>query len=157
MTGATDFLQLYKVTSELIQSPEDKEKIIESVFEILKSKDPDDFYDRYEALKRALENANKNMEDFKLTRLYNRLWHIFSFFLNSLYPGVFPIYFPDTRAVCDKHGIDGYGGIAHAFSDFKEKHKEIIEKYIKRLGIYDIESIEGAYLMKKDVLSKLFI
>lgn len=134
LTGATDFLQLYKVVNELV--PEKlRLGIINSTFDIIKSDSIDAFVSAYNKLKKNLEDANKGLNDIRITRLYNRLWYVFSFFLNILHPHVFPIYFRDTRATCRKFGIEGYEDIALAFAQFRENKKDIITQYLWEIGI----------------------
>lgn len=125
LSWATDFLQLHKVVIELIPKPE-RARIAESVFDIFREDYPKNFDERlsefktrYDRMISILDSANVS-KDRRISRLYNRLWNIFSFFLNNIYPETFPIFFSDTRSVLKSEWLaDDYFGCAHAYWDFK--------------------------------------
>jgi uncharacterized protein YjgD (DUF1641 family) len=75
---------------------DDRDNIIETLFELLESKNISDFIKKYDVFIKLLKTKNTN-EDKRLTRLYNRLYYIFSYVLNSQKPEEFPIYFSKTR------------------------------------------------------------
>jgi hypothetical protein len=81
---------------EEIINKKDREIIISKLFEILKSKKIESFIKNYDNFIDLLKIKNTN-DDKRLSRLYNRLYFIFSFILNNLKPEEFPVYFSATR------------------------------------------------------------
>jgi hypothetical protein len=83
---------------ETISSEYDRKLIITELFNLIQTKDIEDFIKQYDIFIQALKEKNTN-DDKRLSRLYNRLYFILSFILNNLYPEIFPIYFSATRSV----------------------------------------------------------
>jgi uncharacterized protein YjgD (DUF1641 family) len=82
-----------------------RENIIKKLFIILKSENISDFIKNYDEFINLLEDGNKK-DDKRLSRLYKRLYFIFSFVLNAQKPEEFPIYFSATRNTLRVFGIE---------------------------------------------------
>jgi hypothetical protein len=84
---------------EEIINKNDRIDIIKQLFKVLKietSGSVDNFIKNYNDFIELLKQKNIN-DDKRLSRLYNRLYFIFSFVLNNQKPEEFPIYFSATR------------------------------------------------------------
>lgn len=124
MTWATDFVQLYKyVMMEEIINKNDREDIIKKIFIVLKSEKIEDFTKNYNEFINSLKEKNTN-DDKRLSRLYNRLYFIFSFILNNLKPEEFPIYFSATRNTLRAFWIEWYENVADIYKKFFKINNE---------------------------------
>lgn len=138
MSWATDFLQLYKYTMmEEIIKKDYRDDIIEKLFEVLKydkdkNKDVNDFIKNYDNFIELLKQKNIN-DDKRLSRLYNRLYFIFSFVLNNQNPEEFPIYFSATRNTLRVFWIEWYKDVTKIYKDFlwKKEFNDSIDIYLK--------------------------
>lgn len=136
MSWATDFLQLYKyVMIEEIIKEEDRNDIIKQLFTVLKlenSTNVDNFIKNYDDFIDLLKKKNTN-DDKRLSRLYNRLYFIFSFILNNQNPEKFPIYFSATRNTMRVFWIEWYQDITKIYKDFlwKKEFNDSIDIYLK--------------------------
>lgn len=153
MSGATDFLQLYKyVMMEEIIKKEERIKIIKELFNVLKydknkNKDVNDFIKNYDNFIKVLKEKNIN-NDKRLSRLYNRLYFIFSFVLNNQNPEEFPIYFSATRNTLRIFWwVEWYENIVKVYKEFlkEEALKNSIDEYVNQVWIkqnnYSLENI----------------
>lgn len=163
MSWATDFLQLYKyVMIEEIIKKEDRIKIIEELFNVLKydenkNKDVNDFIKNYDNFIKVLKEKNIN-DDKRLSRLYNRLYFIFSFVLNNQKPEEFPIYFSATRNALRVFWVEWYENVVKIYKEFlwNNEFEVYIKIYLEKVWIKK----ESYWLKEITVLSyneKLFI
>lgn len=144
MSWATDFLQLYKyIMMEDIIKKEDRKQIIEQLFKILKYdeknyKDDESFWENYKEFIELLKKKNTN-NDTRLSRLYNRLYFIFSFVLNNQKPKEFPIYFSATRNTLRFFWVDLYENVIKIYKEFllDKEIESYIKKYLERINISD--------------------
>ncbi len=138
MSWATDFLQLYKyvMLDETISSEYDRKLIITELFNLIQTKDIEDFIKQYDIFIQALKEKNTN-DDKRLSRLYNRLYFILSFILNNLYPEIFPIYFSATRSVLRVFWVEWYENVANLYKEFlkTEGLKTYIDEYLEWVWI----------------------
>lgn len=137
MSGATDFLQLYKyIMMEEIINKKDRKEIINKLFGIFKSKKIEDFIQNYDNFIDLLKIKNNN-DDKRLSRLYNRLYFIFSFILNNLKPEEFPIYFSATRNTLKVFWIEWYENLVTIYKNVLENSyfTEFIKIYLQWVSI----------------------
>lgn len=137
MAWATDFVQLYKyVMMEEIIKKEYRNEIIKKLFEVLKSDNIENFIKNYDEFIGLLKLKNTN-DDKRLSRLYNRLYFIFSFILNNLKPEIFPIYFSATRNTLRTFWIEWYQNVVKIYKKII-KDKDLInyiDEYLIKVWI----------------------
>lgn len=137
MSWATDFLQLYKyVMMEEIIEKDDRQQIMESLFITLKSNAVENFIKNYDDFIELLKQKNTN-NDKRLSRLYNRLYFIFSFVLNNQNPEEFPIYFSATRNTLRVFWIEWYENVVKVYKNFlwNNEFKKDINIYLESVSI----------------------
>ncbi|MDQ7009652.1 MAG: hypothetical protein Q9M94_05165 [Candidatus Gracilibacteria bacterium] len=130
---------------------DDRKDIIESLFKVLNSKTIKGFTKNYEEFKNILIEKNIN-DDKRLTRLYNRLYYVFSFVLNNLHPEVFPIYFGATRRGLRRISIEGYSKIQNVYIKFLENIENI--EIFKNLKNEENEYIVKNYNEIKEIINE---
>ncbi len=135
MTWTTDFTQLYNcINDENIVNQNKKSDIIKKLFDMLNSDNIEIFNNLYNKFIDELKKSNIN-ENSKLTRLYNRLWYIFSYILNNLNPQTFPIYFPRTRDVLKLFNIEDYMWVCQFYNSFLTDNYDSAEWYYKKVSL----------------------
>lgn len=166
MSWATDFLQLYKyIMMEEIIKKEDREKIIKQLLKVFKydekeNKDVNDFIKNYDNFIELLKQKNIN-DDKRLSRLYNRLYFIFSFVLNNQNPEEFPIFFSATRNTLRVFWVEWYKDVTKIYKDFlwKKEFNDSMDIYLKwvwekeeKYALKDIFPLDGKleYLKKNN-------
>lgn len=166
MSWATDFIQLYSsIMNEKIINKDNRNDIIKQLFEVLKydedkNKDVNDFIKNYDKFIELLKPKNAN-NDKRLSRLYNRLYFIFSFVLNNQKPEEFPIYFSATRNTLRFFWIEWYKNITETYKKVLElkikiekQEEEIYKEYLECVWID--EKKYCTELKEKFLFNKIF-